>query len=225
MLTCRQVQNLHHQFIDDELSASMTAEVHAHLLQCPACQREVEIMRATSNVVSKDRSEPMLESGFASRVVGAMAQSRPIRPISVAQPRRDRSWRWQRLAVVGGLPAAAAVMFLAVMIWPSDKNPSRTTQVLGVSVVDAVGVKDLADPTIDAVSDARDAAQSLNKLLQISADQARQSVQDGLKQVDVTRPDAEPPSMLELFFQPFDEILQPQKPATARDGEKKIVRF
>ena len=224
MLTCRQVQNLHHQFIDGELSASMVAEVHAHLLQCPACQREVEIMRAAADVVSKDHTEPGLDSGFASRVVGVMAQSRPTRPLPVSQ-RRGPGLHWKRFAMVGGLPAAAAAVFLAVLIWPSAEQPARDTKVAGVSVVDAVGVKDFADPTLEAVSGAREAAQSLNQLLQISADQARLSVQDGLKQMDAAEPLGEPPSMLELFFQPFDEILQPKQPATSKDGEKKIIRF
>lgn len=226
MLTCRQVQNLHHQFIDGALSASLVAEIHAHLLQCPACQREVEISRAAAHVLAKDFPEPALDSGFASRVVAAMAEKRPVRKSPVLV-RREQSSRWRRFAMVGSLPAAAAVVFLAILIWPSEDRSTRDTKVAGAvtSVVDAVGVKDIADPTLEAVAGARDAAQSLNQLLQISANEARQSMQDGLREIDSTAPRSEPPSLMELFFQPFDEVLRPEKPATAKDGEKKVIRF
>lgn len=225
MLTCRQVQNLHHQFIDGALSASLVAEVHAHLLQCPACQREVEISRAAAHVLAKDFPEPTLDSGFASRVVAAMAEKRPVRA-STVKHRREQSSRWRRFAMVGSLPAAAAVVFLAILIWPSDDKATRDVRVLGASsVVDAVGVKDIADPTLEAVAGARDAAQSLNQLLQISANEARQTMQDGLREIDSAAPRTEPPSLMELFFQPFDEVLRPEKPATAKDGEKKVIRF
>jgi anti-sigma factor RsiW len=226
MLTCRQVQNLHHQFIDGALSASLVAEVHAHLLQCPACQREVEISRAAAHVLAKDFPEPSLDSGFASRVVAAMAEKRPARTLPIKH-RREQSSRWRRFAMVGSLPAAAAVVFLAILIWPSGDKSTRDTKVAGAatSVVDAVGVKDIADPTLEAVAGARDAAQSLNQLLQISANEARQSMQDGLREIDSAAPRSEPPSLMELFFQPFDEVLRPEKPATAKDGEKKVIRF
>jgi len=45
-LTCRNVRQLHDAWLDGELSANMNAEVHAHLLQCPECQQQVEMIRA-----------------------------------------------------------------------------------------------------------------------------------------------------------------------------------
>ncbi len=226
MMTCRNVQHVLQQFIDGELPASLTAEVHAHLLQCPACQREVEVLRAGADVISKDSAEPTLQPGFASRVVAAMMeQSRsPVASASV-EYHGARRLRWRKYALAGGLPAAAAMVFLAVMIWPSAAPQEPATLVAGVSVMDAAGVKDLTDETMAAVSDARQAAQSLNRLLHISADQAGQGVRAGLEQVGRQPKGEGAPTLVEILLQPFNHLLLSDEPATTTDSSDEIVRF
>lgn len=220
MMTCRNVQHLFHQFIDGELSPSMTAEVHAHLLQCPACQRDVEAARASADVITKDQSEPILKPGFASQVVAAMMEQRPQTVQFDARP--ARRFHWQKYAVVGSLPAAAAAVLLFVVLWPSPPADQRDKMVLGVSVVDAAGVSQVMDPTVDAVSDARDAARSLNQLLKISADQAGEGVRRGLERLGKVAPKDGDPSFMDIFLQPFDAILV-TPPANTTDTE--VVRF
>src|SRR6185436_13710965 len=97
LMTCRNVRQLHDAFVDGELSASLTAEVHAHLLQCPECQHEIEMLRAATDVITQDHSEPIMDSGFASRVIAQMP--RPVTVItdspddSIEHGRRQRIFR------------------------------------------------------------------------------------------------------------------------------------
>lgn len=223
MMTCRNVQHLLQQFIDRELSSSLTAEVHAHLLQCPACQRESEALRASVEVISRDQPAPTLQPGFASRVVAAMMeQSRVPVAVEVTRPRR---WRWRSYAMAASLPAAAAIIFLAIVIWPSAAPQEQPTLVAGVSVMDAAGVKNLTDETMAAVSDARQAAHSLNRLLHISADQAGQGVRAGLDRVDRSSDREGSPTLVDILFQPFNHLLLPDSPANTTDAHDEIVRF
>lgn len=223
MMTCRNVQHLFQQFIDGDLSASMTAEVHAHLLQCPACQRDVEVARASTEVISRDQSEPALKPGFASQVVAAMMEQQPR--IVQFEERESRQFRWRKYAMMGSLPAAAAAMFLFSVFWPTaPTEQQRDKMVLGVSVGDATGLKQVMDPTVEAVSDARDAARSLNQILQISAGQAGQGVRRGLEQLEKAPAGEGHPSFMEIFLQPFDTMLA-VPPSNTTDSDSDIVRF
>lgn len=224
MMTCRNVQHVLHQFLDGDLSPGLMAEVHAHLLQCPACQREVEITRAGGEVIAKDRSEPSLQPGFASRVVATMMQQEPARFSPAARSSSKPRRHWKRYAAAGGLPAMAAAVLLFIALWPSERPEDRPKLVAGVSVVDATGVKDLMDPTMDAMSGARDAVRSLNQVLRLSADEAGQTMRDSLGALG--RPDdaQTPPTILEIFFQPFDLMLEPAIGNTT-DEDSDLVRF
>jgi anti-sigma factor RsiW len=94
MMTCRHVQHLQDRFLDGDLPASMVAEVHAHLLQCPACQHQMEICRASTDVIAKDDAHFELDSGFAMRVVAALPKPSPSAALGGAQRfRRRRMWK------------------------------------------------------------------------------------------------------------------------------------
>ncbi|RIK66754.1 MAG: hypothetical protein DCC65_08475 [Planctomycetota bacterium] len=222
MMTCRNVQHLFQQFIDGDLSASMTAEVHAHLLQCPACQRDVEVARASTEVISRDQSEPALKPGFASQVVAAMMEQQPR--FKQVDERAERRFRWRKYAMVGGLPAAAAAMFLFSVLWPTPPAEQPDKMVLGVSVGDATGVSQVMSPTVEAVSDARDAARSLNQVLRISAGQAGAGVRRGLERLEKAADGPADPSFMEIFLQPFDTMLT-APPSNTTDSASDIIRF
>jgi len=215
-LTCRNIRQLHDAFADGELSPSLTAEFHAHLLQCPACQRQIEMLQAVGDVITKDQPEPELDSGFAQRVMASIPKAAPQPDEVSTQPRM--AWRLLRRA---SLPAAAAALFLAIILWPKEQ-PGKPTMVAGISAMKAV-----VDPTLDAVADTRKAAQSLNQLLVISADQAREDVKQGFDRVESLRQkDAQPVSLTDILWMPFDEILRTPPPApTDKAGESETVRF
>ena len=139
-LTCRHVRQLHDGYVDGELSPSMNAEVHAHLLQCPECQRQVELVRTCGDVIAQDRSEPDLDAGFASRVLAAMP---PVgeRAVSltlvgtgrIIETRRGRRRRMARAWIRSAVPVAAAVAFFCLAVWPPMRTAGRRRIIAGDS--------------------------------------------------------------------------------------------
>lgn len=222
MMTCRHVQHLHDRFLDGDLPASLTAEVHAHLLQCPACQHQMEICRASADVIAKDDGHYELDSGFAMRVVAALPKPSAAAVRGGAQ--RFRRRRWFKIAGMACLPAAAAVLFLSIVILPSAPNTPRPTLVAG-KAVEVTGVKDLMNPTLDAVDGTRQAAKDLNRVIQMSVQQAGEGVRQGLKETKDTS--ATPPrtelSPIEVLLMPFNDLVQPEE--TPKPQDSKVVRF
>ena len=215
MLTCRHVQHMHDRFLDGDLPASMTAEVHAHLLQCPACQHQMEISRASADVIAKDDSHYELDSGFAMRVVAALPKPAVKSTIGITQrTRRRRMWR---LVGMAALPAAAAGLFLAVVILPTAPAP-RPTFVAG-KAVEAAGVQDLMNPTLHAVDGTRQAAKDLNQLLQTSVRQVGEGVRKGIENARPIRSELTP---MDVLLLPFNDALVPEEPKPDESG---VVRF
>jgi Putative zinc-finger len=215
-LTCRNIRQLHDAFADGELSPSLTAEFHAHLLQCPACQRQIEMLQAVSDVITKDQPEPELDSGFAQRVVASIPKVAALSDSMSTRPRL--AWRVMRRA---SLPAAAAALFLGIVFWPKEQ-PAKPTMVAGITAF-----KSVVDPTLDAAADTQKAGQTLNQLLAISAGQAREDVKQGLERVESLRQKASQPfSLTDVLWMPFDDILRTSPPApTDKAGEPETVRF
>lgn len=224
LITCRHVKQLHDPFVDGALSACLMAEVHAHLLQCPACQREIELTRASQNIIARDRCEPQLDSGFASRVVASMPRSRSSAGI---ETRSDRRWRWAGLVLAGSIPAAAAAVFFAVLLWPSSPEPIQPRLVAGTAV-EASGVDELVGPTMEVMSRTREAADSLNQLIVLSADGARRGMESEVQGLrNQVQPDPKGDlTIMDVLLSPFDGILNPPPaPASGPEDDRDIVRF
>ncbi|HKQ49249.1 MAG TPA: zf-HC2 domain-containing protein [Phycisphaerae bacterium] len=216
MLTCRHVQHLHDRFLDGDLTPSMTAEIHAHLLQCPACQHQMEISRASADVIARDDSHYELDSGFAMRVVAALPKPSPSAALGSAQrSRRRRVWR---IVGMAALPAAAAALFIAVVILPTAPTTPRPTFVAG-KAVEAAGVQDLMNPTLDAVDGTRRAAKDLNQLLQISVQGVGEGVRKGIENAKPPRADLTP---MDVLLLPFNDALVPEQP---KSDDPAVVRF
>jgi anti-sigma factor RsiW len=209
-------------FLDGELSPSMTAEVHAHLLQCPSCQKETEVLRACSSVIAKDRLDAGLTDDFATRVLASMppASGASTSQLITRRSRRERLWR---VGLGGGLPAAAAALFFAVLIWPSEES-IRPTRVAGMAV-EAAGVKSVVSPTLETAADARRAAQSLNQLVEMSVRKATDDARQGM--AAATSPDkaAKEPSVLDILLLPFNDLVPGAKVQPAPEGGDPVVRF
>lgn len=211
LLTCRNIRQLHDAFVDGELSPSLTAEVHAHLLQCPECQQQYELLSAVGDVIEKDQSEPSLPEGFTSRVVAVLP-----RP-GTETPRRRR---WTAFAP-GVIPAAAAVLFLCVAFWPTQKEPSRPTLVAGTAVL-----KEMVNPALDAVADTRKAAQDLNHLFEMTMGQAREDVEQGLLKSEAMRDrSTRSLSISDVLLTPFEDLVRPEPHTDKLTSNQDTVRF
>jgi anti-sigma factor RsiW len=116
-MDCRHAQHLLDSYLDGKLPASLRAEIHAHRLTCPRCQRAMAIVEVAADVIATDRPEPDLSLNFTNRVMTAM------RP-QVPQTAR-RVIRFRRVAAVLGPVSAAAVwMIIASAIRPIEHVPN-----------------------------------------------------------------------------------------------------
>ncbi len=216
--TCRHVQQLREAYLDGELSAGLAAEVHAHLLQCPACQREVEMMRVAGNVIAGDRSEPVPPPALADRVVAAIPRFGMGSAATLLTRRGRRRRLWQRVAGAS-LPAAAAIAFFCVLVWPSASRELRPTLVKG-KAVEAVGATTMVDSTLGLLEGTRQTADSVNRLLAFSADEARRGMYASLELIE-----SQPMSFLDIFLEPFSGLLERPAATKPTADEQEIVRF
>lgn len=224
-VTCRHVRQLHDSYIDRELPAGLTAEVHAHLLQCPACQQEVEMVRASGGVIASDRSEPQLDAGFTARMAAMVAERSAAKTIHFkkVETRRDRRLRKLRSYAMTSIPGVAAMLFFAILIRPGVESPTTITAVRGVAVEQA-GVKGMVEPTLSALNETRQAVQDFNQLCEIAASDAasgatRAIVRSSPTEAPVT---TTAPSLLDFFLPTFDEMLRssvPESEPVAEDPE------
>lgn len=229
-LTCRHVRQLHDGYVDGELSPSMNAEVHAHLLQCPECQRQVELVRACGDVIAQDRSETELDSGFASRVLAAMP---PVAKRAASAPavffgdgpietRRGRRRRVLRKFVGAAMPVAAAIAFFCCVVWPPIHTGARRTYVAGEN---AVADELLSPGMVDSV---KSFGHTLGHTRQILGERARDGLSDGLNRVrDSSHPEADrEPSILDFLLPSLGELVEPAKrPPAPKSPDGDIIRF
>lgn len=227
VMTCRNVATLRDRHLDGELSPSLSAEMHAHLLQCPACQRQFEMFRTAGEVIARDRSEPKLRADFAAGVVARMSKapaSRNSQPIRL-HTRRDLRERFWRLAFSVSVPAAAAILFLGVLIWPISaptKSRGLVAGYVSTRATDAAGVNDVATPAVDAVNETMRTARSLTQMRGILVDQARPGPGEApaVSTETVAKPEM---TLLNALLFPFNEALEPETPETIED--EGVVRF
>ena len=228
-VTCRHVRQLHDAYIDRELPAGLTAEVHAHLLQCPACQQEVEMVRACGGVIASDRSEPQLDAGFTARMAAMVAERAAAKTIPFVQveTRRDRRWRQLRSFAITAVPAVAAMLFFAILIRPGDETPTPVTAVRGVTVEQA-GVKGMVEPSISALSQTRQAVQDLGQLCEIAATDAASGATRAMDRSIGTdgKVTTTGPSLLDFFLPTFDEIMRPAGVEPEKsEGDAELIRL
>ena len=134
MIECRQANNLIDAYLNEELSASWTAELHAHLIACPRCSRELALLDACGDVIATDRIGPVPGEGFTDRVLAASnamfsqdARARRRRPFSM----------W-----TGAGLAAAAVLVLMALPLATVERPGTLIRSERVSIgqVDSAGL-------------------------------------------------------------------------------------
>ena len=118
MITCKHATQLFDRFLDDELSPSLQAELHAHQINCSACQGELAMLEACGDVVKLDRCEPVVDAAFTDRVVLAYRSRRVIRP---------GRWFGRTMMVALPMAAAASIALTATLILPTvQPAPSKT---------------------------------------------------------------------------------------------------
>ena len=123
MIDCDQAQNLFDSYLNDEISSSWTAELHAHAVSCGSCRRELSLLKACGDVIARDAVAPMPSANFTDSVMAATATVRG---------RTARRNRWRSLSVWGGAGATAAAA--AIMLWVTPLGSVPQGRVLSENV-------------------------------------------------------------------------------------------
>ncbi len=142
-MDCRHAQHLLDSYLDGQLPASLRAEIHAHRLTCPRCQRSMAIVEVAADVILTDRREPAISLGFTDRVMTAMRPQEPRLARRVIRLRRVA-------AVLGPILSAAAVWMLVASAFhpietvPTPQSILSATKTGGSLVPQTAGVVQVA---------------------------------------------------------------------------------
>lgn len=113
MISCRDAKHLFGRYLDGELTATLQTELHAHRLNCTACQNELALLEACGDVIALDRREPTVSASFTDRVLLARrAQVKPLR----------RNWARTLLMYGAPMAAAASIALMLTVIQPVAQN-------------------------------------------------------------------------------------------------------
>jgi anti-sigma factor RsiW len=118
-VTCSEFQTFLHGYIDSELDLVRHVEIEDHLRTCGGCSRTY-------------RAQLALRSALKADELYFWAPARLERQVRTAAQRAERkSWlpRPQTPGWIGAALAAAAVVALAVFVWPMLSRPSSTERI------------------------------------------------------------------------------------------------
>lgn len=111
MITCQHARQIFDRYLDDELSPSLQAELHAHVINCTPCQNHLALIEACGDVIRLDKCEPLLGRSFTDRVLAARREQAAAVPGRAGSRGLGRLGWW-----IGGPMAAAASIVLVVML-------------------------------------------------------------------------------------------------------------
>ena len=126
MITCQHARQLFDRYLDDELSSSLQAELHAHVIHCAPCQNRLALIEACGDVIRLDRPEPALSGSFADRVIAARQQRVSPRP---AAARRWRRAAWWVAAPVAAAASIALILTVGTPAFDDRPMPAKPTVV------------------------------------------------------------------------------------------------
>lgn len=216
----------------------MIAEVDAHLLQCPECQRQIDMVRVCGNVISRDQSEPRAADDFAARVLTALPRRERPAPVSVLPlTRRQRRRIVVDRVAAGFIPALAAVIGLSVLLLPSVRDRSAATdqpaaRVLGESVTRdaaspaaALGVQGFINPTLSSIDQASRAVGDFQNLAGMTLRDARDELAATATPAPAPNDDTMSGAFLMQMLHPLLNVVSPVPTDTAPAQSDDVVHF
>ena len=220
MIECGQANHLFDAYLNGELSPSLTAELHAHVISCRPCGQELSLLEACGDVIATDRIGPRPGEGFTGQVLAASRSARTERV-------RAERWRTFSLWAGAGVAAAAALM-LFILPLSAPGNPDTLVQGMRVSVgeIDAekVGeplVRRMMLQTILAKEALRRGAGAVGELGGFCVSEFYSALQRGLSEADswvVPYFQGADPSFAETPLQDLLGILEDHQLAGGDDG-------
>ena len=220
MIECGQAENLFDAYLNHELSASLTAELHAHVISCGRCGQELALLEACGDVVATDRIGPVPGDDFTDRVLAGWGPARRVR-VSLE--------RWRRFSLWGGAGvAAAAAIMLFVLPLSMPGNPDTLVQGMRISVgeidADQVGeplIRRMMVQTIRAMDATGRGARALGELGAFGLSEVHSALQRGLSEPGVGDTGyfgGAGPSSVATPLQDLTRILEEHKRAGGDEG-------
>lgn len=131
-MSCLRASKLISSHIDGSVDPEKAAWLHAHLQECPACQRELHTLRRLGELAaSEGPAEPA--TGLTDRIMAGI-------PAAAGHAREDAPVdRWVQLAWPSAVAAVAAALVVTFVSLASDSK--------NVAVEDPIGAIAEAEPS------------------------------------------------------------------------------
>jgi len=166
-MNCLHAQHLLDSYLDGELPPSLRAEVHAHRLTCPDCQRAMVITDVAGDVIRGDRPEPEMSLSFTDRVIDAIKPPPEPRVARIMQLRRAA-------AFLGPVLSAAAIWMLVVSVAPPIESVPTPAPLVKADVV----VASPAPSVIEAAASSTGSATIADELAKVFISPAMRTLED-----------------------------------------------
>ncbi|MCH8854530.1 MAG: hypothetical protein IID41_18035 [Planctomycetes bacterium] len=195
MINCQQTQHLFDSYLNDELSASMVAEVDAHRLECAACRHQLTLMEACGNVIRLDACEPRPSADFTDRLMAILDEEKTSRPwLGISRG----------MKVAGGLLGVAAAIAAVVLFYPTAVQNGQIA-----------GAEALPD-TLKSTPAATMISGLPLGLLFDATDNISSSIDLGHYSIDYLRTTIDPEDLLPSPYPDFDLLPAQGKPASGK---------
>jgi len=152
-MTCEEVHQLLHGYLDDELDLATALQIEKHLPDCPRCRKELEAAQAVRAAVAHPGIYYPAPSALRDRLRQAI-QSQTIQPLSIQSQAREMEpppitrffapW-WMRPMALPGLAAALLVVIGSLALYLPSHAPRGEIDALVDSHVRSLEANHLYD--------------------------------------------------------------------------------
>jgi len=142
-MTCDQVHQLLHAYIDDELDIATALELEKHLPDCPKCRKELDAARAAGRAISQPAVYYAASSALRDRLTRAIRSE--TRAMESSQNRGFLAHWWNRPMAFSGLAAALILIVCSVTVFLQTGAPQGQIDELVASHVRSLEADHLLD--------------------------------------------------------------------------------
>lgn len=129
-MRCADCRDAINAYVDQELLADEQGDVRDHLASCADCQREYDVLVATTRRLKEGLVRHRAPDVLKARIRSAIAQPNATDSFEVSAPRVLTPWPWARLAAAGALIAIASSALTFAAVRQQVKAPSAEAGIL-----------------------------------------------------------------------------------------------
>src|SRR5512132_37740 len=129
-MRCADCRDTINAYVDQELLPDEQRDVRDHLASCADCQREYDVLVATTRRLKEGLVRHRAPDVLKARIRSAIAQPNATDSFEVSAPRVLKPWPWARLAAAGALIAIASSALTFAAVRQQLKAPSAEAGIL-----------------------------------------------------------------------------------------------